>query len=176
LIPVNCGDELNVPGGHYILTDPLSCPLSPTAVVITAPDVKLDLNGYTIRGSGVNVGVLVKSYGAQIHGGTVAGFGQGIHLSHARDTVVEKITLVGNVVGIFVENGENNTIRITTSLFNEVGIELSTASVGNTVATNAALNNTSMDLVDSAPCGNFWSDNTFTKDSEGDGPRVGCIR
>ena len=64
--------------------------------------------------------------------------------------------------------------RITNSI--EAGIRV--ASLENTIRSNTVENSGTVDMLDFNPnCGtNDWKNNSFSTDSEGDGPRAGCIR
>lgn len=64
--------------------------------------------------------------------------------------------------------------RITNSI--EAGIRV--ASLENTIRSNTVENSGTVDMLDSNPnCGtNDWKNNSFSTDSEGDGPSAGCIR
>ena len=77
--------------------------------------------------------------------------------------------------------GNDNTIQSNIVSGNETGIQLELNASGNFVYGNTALGN-ALDLKDfnippNPPnCINTWTNNIFTTDSEGDGPRMGCIQ
>ncbi|MBI3950530.1 MAG: hypothetical protein HY314_08760 [Acidobacteria bacterium] len=65
-IPVtDCGANLEVPGGQYILTGDLNCS-GTYGVWIRADDIHFDLNGFTISGDGTDTGINVV-WNALIH-------------------------------------------------------------------------------------------------------------
>lgn len=92
------------------------------------------------------------------------------------DTTVKYNKLVTCQIGIDTEAARtiiaNN--RITNSI--EAGIRV--ASLENTIRSNTVENSGTVDMLDFNPnCGtNDWKNNSFSTDSEGDGPRAGCIR
>jgi hypothetical protein len=53
---------------------------------------------------------------------------------------------------------------------------VSSADSGNLFIGNASHNNGGFDMSDFSSCANRWVANAFVTDSEGDGPRAGCIR
>lgn len=131
--PVNCGDILNQPGGHYVLTGSLVCATSP-AVRIVADNVQLDLQGFTLSKSGSPTGAgivtaqgntCVVTSGVHIHNGSIKGFGTAISLcvpqppgpvaTHAEIT---GMTLTGNASGIAVFNAKENLIQGNTITLN----------------------------------------------------------
>lgn len=78
-------------------------------------------------------------------------------------------TLRGNQV---LENGEDG-IAIAKGGFFPGG----SPTTGNLVQGNRAIGSGGVDLRDdNDACGNTWKSNTFETDSEGDGPKTGCIR
>src|SRR6266545_737630 len=96
-IPVTtCPQNLTVAGGSYILTGNLSC--VGTALTISANDVKLSLNGFTLSGDGTGSGIEVGDFvaGARIREGTVVGFGNGIRLSNATSVRVSNMVVTRN--------------------------------------------------------------------------------
>lgn len=80
--------------GHYKLVGNLSVPVGSDGIVITANDVTLDLNGFTVAGAGScsrdnstrvvscsgggHKGIAVSGSGGTLRNGTVRGFGWGI--------------------------------------------------------------------------------------------------
>jgi parallel beta-helix repeat protein len=157
-IPVNCGDTLSVPGGHYVLTGNLACPASP-AVHVTANNVTFDLKGFTLSktGSAIGAGIItaagntcVATSGVHIHNGTITNFGAAIQICVptppgpvATHTHINEMILTGNGSGIQIFNGNDNDIhnnKITNNLidvgvFHGVGILLS-ESDGNQIKQN----------------------------------------
>ncbi len=114
--PVACGDNLNVPG-QYMLTGDLSCSGVFSALTITASDVHLTLNGFTLSGDGtvtfgIDVGLCVATSGVHINGGTVTGFiGAGIFLCNATNAHVNGMTVRENENGILLDGSDGNHIN-----------------------------------------------------------------
>jgi parallel beta-helix repeat protein len=91
--------------------------------------------------------------------------------------------IVGNMLsdahaGIDLWAGSNNLIRANAAVNNEYGIRLQAGTQGNRTLYNLAFGNTSFDLADETHdcAANEWRANAFATDSEGDGPRSGCMR
>jgi parallel beta-helix repeat protein len=125
-IPVNCGDTLSVAGGQYVLTGNLVCPASP-AVHITANNVSLNLQGFTLSKSGpaIGAGVITASgpacvvtTGVAIYNGTISGFGTAVSLcvptppgpvsTHAQ---IHDLVLTGNSTGVALLNANDNDVH-----------------------------------------------------------------
>jgi hypothetical protein len=134
--PVTIGQS-----GHYKLTGNLSVPAGTTGIQVTADNVTLDLNGYTIGSSGscqlnsrtyvfscshtglAGQGVHVTGQNATVRKGTVKGFAVGLSFSLGNQTV-EDLTVSSNWdKGISVINEAGQT-RISESLveLNGLGI------------------------------------------------------
>jgi parallel beta-helix repeat protein len=122
--------------GGYVLTGNLTPPASTGALIVTAPDVTLDLNGFSIIGSGP-IGTGISTIGAStltVRNGVVTGFGNsavnigsggkilqlkvsntgpnGTAINGADGCVVADSVISGNLVGVAVSRCrlENNTI------------------------------------------------------------------
>jgi parallel beta-helix repeat protein len=108
-------------GQSYRLTGPLKVPASTEAILVSAPNVTIDLNGFTISGPGA----------------TNAFTPYGIDASAAAsvNTTVENGTITGFARGLVMGNGVVRNVKANTNM---VGIEVGTASVisGNTVNSN----------------------------------------
>jgi parallel beta-helix repeat protein len=97
-------------------------------------------------------------------------------LGASSDTTVRSNTI--NACTTAIDTQAPRTIikgnRVTNS--SEVGIQV--ASLENTIRSNTVENSGTVDMLDFNPnCGtNDWKNNSFSTDSEGDGPRAGCIR
>lgn len=129
----------------------------------------------------------------------------GLHLDSAEHAVVENNISGDNEVGIFIDRGTANKISFNhfvpdTYLAIDVKSDGNTISdnridqqpngaqggiviegLRNSITRNVVVNSGSppnIDMIDTTPdCGtNKWRKNTFTTDSEGDGPEAGCIR
>ena len=103
--------------GHYVLRGALTVPDGPYGIEITAPNVTLDLGGFTITGSSTCTrnattrvvsctgtsslkGVVVQTGapGAVVRNGTVSGFGRGVQ--GMADAVFEDLRVSHNGTGI----------------------------------------------------------------------------
>ena len=100
--PVACGDQLDVSGGHYVLSSDLSCPGD--GVRITADGVQFDLSGFTLSGpkcggADCGVGIAVGGHscmstsGVRVSDGTVTDFATGLWVSCAVDASITDITV-----------------------------------------------------------------------------------
>lgn len=92
------------------------------------------------------------------------------------DTTIKSNSINGCQTGIDTEAARTviKENRITDSV--QAGIKVT--SLDNTIYSNTVENSGILDMTDSNPnCGtNDWRNNSFSTDSEGDGPSAGCIR
>ena len=85
--------------GSYYLTGNLDAGAN-TAITITAPDVSLDLMGFTLSGIGLD-GVFVDGPtggtlpGAVIRNGKIDGFAYGVRLRHSSGSLIEDLRITG---------------------------------------------------------------------------------
>jgi hypothetical protein len=96
--------------GTFRLTGNLTVPASTNAINITAPDVTIDLNGFTIGGPGSTTAtpIGINASGRKdvtVENGTVDGFGTGVEVGIFG--IVRNVHADGNGSGI---NGLNNTV------------------------------------------------------------------
>ena len=123
-IPVSaCGADLNVKGGKYILTQDIG-PCPGNGVNITANNVKFDLNGFTITGSGGSIGINVTGSRARISGGTVSTFETGILLQGGSRHDVHGMTVTRYDGGIELLGSNHNHLHDNTVTNGEFGIAL----------------------------------------------------
>jgi parallel beta-helix repeat protein len=81
----------------------------------------------------------------------------------------------GGNTGFFVHL-DNSIVRGNVIRNNRTGIEVPSGA-GNLIQGNLVTASAFLDMWDhNAQCVNTWKGNTFNTDSEGDGPRAGCIR
>ena len=186
-IPVNCGDNLNVPGGSYVLTGNLTCTFAP-AVHITANNVHFDLKGFTLSrtGSAMGAGIItaagsscVATSGVHIYNGKITNFGTAISIcvpgsptaTHAH---INDMTLTANGSGIGLLSGSDNDIHnneITNNnvsgvgFFAGVGI-FASASNGNQIKDNVVNVNGSDGMRLSGSNSNHISGNTTDMNRE----------
>ena len=122
-IPVRtCGTALNVKGGEYILTRDIG-PCAGNGVNITADNVKFDLNGFTITGSGGSIGIKVIASGADISGGTVSSFTRGVSIYEGSRNHVHDMNVTRNRRGIELRSSDNNHINNNTVAYNVGGFD-----------------------------------------------------
>lgn len=127
--------------GHYVLTSALTVPANKPAIVIDAPNVTLDLNGYRIAGPSIcsasskgmvacapyhtGVGVRVNAVNVQIRNGTLVGFDHGV-VSHERGVHLQDLTLSQNRMGAHLTSSWNDggirVERVTAMLNGEYGL------------------------------------------------------
>lgn len=148
-IPVTCGAALSVPGGQYVLTGNLTCPISP-ALHITADNVSFNLQGFTLSKSGAAVGSAIitaagatclATSGVTIFNGTITGFGTAVSLcvptppgpvsTHAQ---IHHLVLTGNSTGVALFNANDNDIHHNT-------VQANTGTAGVTPGVGIALVN-----------------------------------
>lgn len=134
--------------GSYVLRRGINLREAGDAILITASNVSLDLNGHTLAGPGGKQGVGVRVQGAsgvRVHGGIIARFGTGLQVSdsnnvrveglqirgedaggpppgevgvlivNSRAVVVERNTVSGTFLGVFVRGGGSGGNRIANS-------------------------------------------------------------
>jgi hypothetical protein len=108
-------------GRSYRLTGPLTVPASTDGIDVTAPNVTIDLNGFTISGPGTT--------------NAFAPYGVSAPALNAGNATVENGTVTGFGRGVVIGNG---IIRNVQAFKNVVGVEVGTASVvsGDTLNTN----------------------------------------
>src|SRR5262245_219614 len=134
---VTTGDTPGFPvtisqSGSYILDGNLTVPSNMDGIHITAPRVSLDLNGFTIRGSGGIGGSGIIAYGTveniTVRNGFVTGMGaQGIWVAGATSRI-ENMTVFGND-GWGISLGDRATVTDSnSSANNEGGIQVGTNS------------------------------------------------
>jgi hypothetical protein len=96
-------------GGSYIVTANLAPAPGTNCILISAPGVTLNLNHFTLTGTGSAIGIdiLPAATGAHVVGGTITGFTTGL-LDNASSALLEGLTIranVGNGVIIRAANG-----------------------------------------------------------------------
>ena len=94
-------------------------------LVVTAPNITVDLGGHVILGNGGagTSGVAdVGHDGVTIRGGMISGFAQGIYLEGSQRNIVEGLTLYQNRWGIVLNETTANVIRQSTVINSTEGI------------------------------------------------------
>lgn len=153
--------------GSYRLSGNLTVPAATDGIVITANRVTLDLNGFSVAGSGTGKGIsngLAGRIGTSIRNGTVTNFQDGIFLKESGDefatSEILQIRVIGNA-GSGILASANSVISGNTAAGNgSFGI---TAGAASTVSdNNASRNDTGLRLeVDTLASRNNASQNTF---------------
>jgi parallel beta-helix repeat protein len=106
---------LNAACGDVIVTDlrlesDLTC--GGDGLTVTGTDLKINLNGHTIAGSGVGQGIRVTaSQGVSIYGGTIRGFLRGIFVVGSTGLEIKDNEFTGNGTAVLLEGSSNNTIK-----------------------------------------------------------------
>ncbi|MGH6925623.1 MAG: right-handed parallel beta-helix repeat-containing protein [Propylenella sp.] len=112
--------------GSYILGSNLSPGAGLDAIVTSAPDITIDLNGFRLSGGpagGTNnarIGVYALSDRLTVKNGTIGAFKQaGIWANGRGYLVVENVRIVNGYLGIYNENGEFARIQNSTIATNQ---------------------------------------------------------
>lgn len=126
--------------GSYIVNRNLQS--NGDCLVVAADFVTIDLGGFVLSGTGAGSGVagqgLTEWRATAVKNGTITGFGNGVNLSSATDSTVERVNATGNTgSGILV--GTNSSVRASQAVSNGTnGIRVGIGGNvnGNTVARN----------------------------------------
>ena len=96
---------------HVTLSQDLVC--SGDGLIVAASGIRIDLNGFTIQGSGSGTGVAVTGQTeVTIAGGVIRGFATGLRVNDSTDLVIKQIEFVSNGEGIDFQAGSNhNTVK-----------------------------------------------------------------
>jgi hypothetical protein len=111
--------------GHYYLTRDLAL-LGGTAITVTASDVSIDLNGFTLWGPAaapLDEHGIEASGGAQritITNGTIRGWDKGIDLASAAESRIADVLLTKNKIGAYV--GAQSVIERCAAHGNGIGV------------------------------------------------------
>jgi len=147
--PSNSGGKLVITRpGSYTLRRGIKVREPGDAVVITASDVSLDLNGHTLMGPGGKQGVGVRiedATGVRVHGGIIARFGTGVQVAGSSNVRVEGLQIYAEdgggpppgEVGILILNSRGVSIERNLISQTFLGIFVrGAASAGNRIAFN----------------------------------------
>src|SRR4051812_39141587 len=111
--PISSAPYIINTSGSYYLTTNLVCPAGTNAISVRTGDVRVDLNGYTISGSGAGSGIAVAIRVANVHivNGTIRSFGDfGIDAGLVRGSGVRNVQLFNNNVAIQLGVGSGSIL------------------------------------------------------------------
>jgi nitrous oxidase accessory protein NosD len=96
---------------HVTLSQDLVC--SGDGLIVGASGIRIDLNGFSIQGSGTGAGVAVSGYDdVTIAGGTIRQFAVGIRVASSTELVIRQIEFIANAEGIDFQAGSiHNTVK-----------------------------------------------------------------
>jgi parallel beta-helix repeat protein len=96
---------------HVTLSQDLVC--NGDGLIVGANGIRIDLNGFTIQGSGSGAGVAVTGQtDVTIAGGVIRGFAAGLRVNDSTEVVVRQIEFVSNGDGIDFQAGSiHNTVK-----------------------------------------------------------------
>jgi hypothetical protein len=126
--PVTCGDTISAPGDYSLRGD-----CSGDGITIAANGVHLQLNGFTMHGGevGIGIGFLgVPRFALHIEGpGTITGYDKGIDFKSAFDALIERVTTTANVeVGVSIDLSQRDHFMNVVSTGNGSGFSQSSSS------------------------------------------------
>lgn len=119
--------------GSYYLSDNLFGTAGQTGITVSASDVTIDLDGFTLAGGPGSVNGIALTAGTKvvnIRNGTVRGWGSGgIVAGSAGDSVFESLALINNeqhgiIVGGDTPDASNNIVRRCAVSSNGVGLQV----------------------------------------------------
>jgi parallel beta-helix repeat protein len=140
LAQLSCGDTIT--SNTKLNSDLSDCPAN--GLVIGAPNITLDLKGYTIDGVGGGNGVdnTAGYKGVTIKNGRIRQFSTGVSLEHATHNYLSDLWASHNSDGIFLLASDKNRIEKNTTSDNEItGITLDDGSDNNRVEKNSSFDN-----------------------------------
>jgi len=92
------------------LESDLNCPGN--GFTVSGSDIKINLNGHTVAGAAVGMGILVTgSQGVSIYGGTIRGFLQGIFVAASSGVVIKDNEFTENGTAVLLQASSGNTIK-----------------------------------------------------------------
>jgi parallel beta-helix repeat protein len=166
--PVSCGATINKPGNYFVTsTTSPNCDV-PGGITINASNVTLNLKGHIFVGSGLTgAGISASNVSnVKIIGpGFLTLYEKGVNFNNVRNSIIEDVTVLTNIygiflhlsrrneiqeneadgnfsAGIFLQDADDNEVKENNVFGNGVGIEL-ISSNGNEIEENQANNNSS---------------------------------
>jgi len=121
----SCGQTLGTPGETYVLTGDVTCGAGQTVGMrVTANDVVIDLQGFTLTGNGTGAGVVTATqtncFAAErleVKHGTIQRFGTAIGLCVPGPTAVStqsnihNLTIRNSQSGVYLVNSSDNQVK-----------------------------------------------------------------
>jgi hypothetical protein len=163
-----CGQSLNIPGEHYVLTGDLECSGPGYGLVIAADNITLHLAGHTISNTTctdayevIGIYALGGLTGITIEGGRVSGFNDGVALSSSYSAVrnmtvtgscyngilvsadhdlVEKNVVSGTGNGVALTPATNATVRANHLFDNAMGVLISDNNANDNIVEDNIIN------------------------------------
>ncbi len=82
-------------------------------LIAGADGIRIDLNGFTLSGSGVGAGMVINGrHDISISGGTISGFATAVRVNASTDVEIKHIAFAGNPEGIDFQAGSvDNTVK-----------------------------------------------------------------
>ena len=118
---------------------------APGVIIINADNIRLDLNGATIAGSGIsNRGIGININGrtnVEIRNGNIRGYYEGIRLYNSSSCNIILNNVIGNGDGIHIENSNTNTIDTNYVSGNILGVAVNNADYNLIIRNNVSYNN-----------------------------------
>lgn len=106
-VAIACGAVVTT---NLTLESDLNCPGS--GFTVSGSDIRINLNGHTVAGAGVGMGILVTgSQGVSIYGGTIRGFLQGIFVNLSSGVVIKDNQFTENGTAVLFQASSGNTIK-----------------------------------------------------------------
>jgi Periplasmic copper-binding protein (NosD) len=133
---------ISTPNTSYRLTGSLTVPASTDGIDVTAPNVTIDLNGFSITGAGGTSAIGINATGegdVTVENGTVTGFTSGSGIDVGNNGIVKNMHADSNGTGIIVGGTYAVVQACTTNSNGTAGILLNAAGSvisGNTVNGN----------------------------------------
>jgi parallel beta-helix repeat protein len=121
----SCGQTLSTAGETYVLTADVTCTAAqPIGVRVTANDVVIDLQGFTLTGNGTGSGVITAAPAGcmavqrlEVKNGTIQGFGTPVSLCAPgaaplpMNAKIHQLQIRNSQTGIVLGNSSGNEIR-----------------------------------------------------------------
>jgi parallel beta-helix repeat protein len=115
-VSVSCGASVVA---DVRLEEDLAC--SGDGLFIDSDGIRVNLNGHTISGAGVGVGIIVRSHhDVSISNGTIRGFLTGIMVATSTDVVIKDNGFTQNREGVFLAGSTGVTIKHNTAWNNSL--------------------------------------------------------